>query len=84
MDGRTTLLTLANIFGHALGLPRTTVSWRLFEDTNKLDAIASGKDLYLGRYERALQYLSENWPAGCAWPDGIARPIPVARVEAAE
>lgn len=74
MSGRERILRLAAVYGEALGLERTTVSWRLFQDTNKLDAIASGRDLFLGRYERAMKFFHENWPAELDWPKGIDRP----------
>ncbi|WP_157091517.1 hypothetical protein [Methylobacterium nodulans] len=75
---------MAGLYGSATGLKRTTVSWRLFQDTNKLDVIASGRDLYLGRYERAMQFFSDHWPDNLPWPDDIRRPPKsAAQVEAA-
>lgn len=75
MTGRERILQLAELYGAAHELERTTVSWRLFRDTNKLDAIASGRDLYLGRYERAMQFFAEHWPdALVSWPADIDRP----------
>lgn len=74
MTGREQILKLAEIYGSALGIERTTVSWRLFQDTNKLDAIVGGRDLYLGRYERAMRFFADNWPAQVAWPSEIGRP----------
>ena len=74
MTGRDHLVTLADAFSQALNLKRTTLSWHLFQDTNKLDAIVNGKDLYLGRYERAMRYFADHWPADLAWPAGIPRP----------
>lgn len=77
MTGREQILHLAAIYGQALSLERTTVSWRLFQDTNKLDAIASGRDLYLGRYERAMRYFADSWPPNVDWPSEIVRPARV-------
>jgi hypothetical protein len=76
MTRKDQLLTLAAIFGRSLGVPETTVSWRLFEDTNKLENLRAGRDLYLGRYERALQYLSDHWPCSAEWPPDVPRPAP--------
>ena len=78
MTGREKILRLADLYGEALGLERTTVSWRLFQDTNKLDALASGRDLFLGRYESAMLFFSRNWPAHLDWPLKIERPELVA------
>lgn len=74
MTGREKILRLASLYGEALGLERTTVSWRLFQDTNKLDALEGGRDLFLGRYESAMLFFSRNWPAHVSWPAGIERP----------
>ncbi|GJD63779.1 hypothetical protein [Methylobacterium frigidaeris] len=74
MSGRENILKLASLYGEALRLKRTTVSWRLFQDTNKLDVIEGGRDLLLGRYERAMQFFSDHWPDSVAWPEGILRP----------
>lgn len=83
MTGRERILRLAELYGAALKMERTTVSWRLFKDTNKLDAIAAGRDLYLGRYERAMGFFAEHWPdALVAWPEGIERPAFVPPVTA--
>jgi len=74
MTGRERILQLAALYGAALKIERTTVSWRLFQDTNKLDAIAAGRDLYLGRYERAMRFFAEHWPDALVdWPEGIER-----------
>lgn len=76
MTGREKLLKLAALFGAATKLERTTVNWRLFRDTRKLDNIAAGKDLYLGRYERAMQFFADHWApeADELWPSDIPRP----------
>ena len=74
MNRKDHLLRMAQVYGEALGLPQTTVSWRLFEDTNKLANLEAGRDLYLGRYERALQFLSDTWPSGLDWPADVPRP----------
>ncbi|MCW4114771.1 hypothetical protein NPA31_007315 [Aurantimonas sp. MSK8Z-1] len=68
------LLDLADRYGAAAGLTRRQVSWRIFADTKKLDALAQGGDLTTGRYHDALAAFAETWPADLAWPDGIARP----------
>jgi hypothetical protein len=53
----------------------TTLSWRMFGDTKKLAAIIDGEaDLHTRRHEKAMRWLSVNWPEAAAWPAGIDRP----------
>lgn len=73
MTGREHIVRLAEAYGLSTNMPRTTLSWRLFRDTNKLDAIIAGKDLYLGRYERAMQWFADHWP-DAPWPVGVPQP----------
>jgi hypothetical protein len=74
MSGIDQLLTLARAYGAAMGLEPSTVSWRVFGDTKKLAAIESGADIQVRRYERAVQWFSDNWPDGADWPAGVERP----------
>jgi hypothetical protein len=73
------LLRVADLYGSALSLERSTVSWRIFGDTKKLPAIHAGADIQVKRLERAMQFLSDNWPEGAEWPAEIARPQQSAR-----
>lgn len=68
------LLIVADAYSAALGAEAKTVSWRVFGDSKKLDAIRSGADIQVGRYERAIQWFADNWPAAAAWPKGVERP----------
>jgi hypothetical protein len=70
------ILALADRYGTANDLTRRQVSWRVFNDTNKLDALFDGGDLTTRRYSAALDFFSGNWPDGVEWPEGIARPAP--------
>lgn len=74
MDSITCLISIAETYAVATGVERTTVSWRLFGDSKKLDALVSGSDIQVRRFEAALQWLSDNWPVGAIWPDQVARP----------
>lgn len=71
------LITLANLYASGHGLKRTAVSWRIFADSRKLQAIIDGKDLVTSRYEQAMQFMSDDWPSGVSWPSSIQRPAPV-------
>lgn len=74
MNAIPNLLCVADAYQEALGLDRSTVSWRALGDVRKLAALAEGKDIQVTRFERAMIWFSENWPNGAVWPDGIDRP----------
>lgn len=75
------LLALADAYAEAAQVNTTTVSWRVFNDSKKLKAIREGADIQVGRFEGAVQWFSDNWPEGHAWPESVERPV--ARSEAA-
>jgi hypothetical protein len=74
MDGIARLIRVAAEYGSALSLERSTVSWRLFGDSKKLDGLVGGADIQVRRYETAMVWLSDNWPVDAVWPEGVARP----------
>ena len=69
-------LELTEIYAKHLGVPLTTVSSRLFNDSKRLDMLRddAGRDVGIRKVEVAVQWLSDNWPKGCAWPKGVIRP----------
>ena len=74
MNGIEHLCELARLYGEAEGIEPVTVSWRVFGDSKKLGAIQAGADIQLGRFEKAVRWFSDNWPAAAAWPQGLTRP----------
>lgn len=70
-----TLLTLVDCYSAATGLPDSTVSYRLFDDTKKIANMRAGADITVGRFNHAVRWLSDNWPEGAVWPETIARPV---------
>ncbi|HMR51218.1 MAG TPA: hypothetical protein PKA33_01560 [Amaricoccus sp.] len=68
------LLVVADAYREGTSLPDKTVSGRVFGDQKKLTAMRGGSDITVGRYSAAMQWFSDNWPAGTDWPAGIARP----------
>lgn len=68
------LIVLARAYTQATGLKTTTLSYRVFDDTKKLGSILAGSDIQTGRYEKAMQWFSDNWPQDLTWPEEIARP----------
>lgn len=73
MDAIAELITAARRYAEFEGVETTTVSWRLFRDSKKLDALINGSDIQVRRHAQAMIWLSVNWPEGCDWPEGIAR-----------
>lgn len=74
MHGTEHLLILARAYSVHIGKPLSTVSSRIFDDGKKLDAIVAGGDLYSGRLNKAIQWLSDNWPDDLQWPESVFRP----------
>lgn len=69
------LKTVAMAYCAAADVPPKTLSWRVFNDGKKLDAILDDKaDLMTANCEKAMAWLSANWPDGAVWPDNVARP----------
>lgn len=75
MSSTDDLLEVARAYCAAESLALSTVSWRALGDTKKLTAIEQGKaDIQLGRYNKTMQWFSDNWPANAVWPEGVERP----------
>lgn len=71
------LKAVAMVYCEAAGVPPKTLSWRVFNDGKKLDAILADKaDLMTANFERAMEWLSTNWPETAVWPDDVTRPAP--------
>lgn len=69
------LKTVALAYCKAEDVPPKTLSWRVFNDGKKLDAILADKaDLMTAGCEKAMQWLSDNWPDKAIWPKKVARP----------
>jgi len=70
------LMKLVETYCHISGLAEATVSSRLFNDGKRLSEIRKGADVGVRRIERAVRWLSENWPEGAEWPASVPRPQP--------
>jgi len=68
------LIDLATRYCAATGKTRIAVSKRVFNDGKVLDNLVDGKDITIGRFERAMRWFSDNWPDGAEWPDEVPRP----------
>lgn len=77
MKLRDQLVKAADCYGAALGIGRQRVSTVVLNRGATLDGIADGtKDCGTVTFERAMQWLSDNWPEGAEWPSSVARPAP--------
>lgn len=69
------LITVATEYARAEGVELKTVSWRVFGDGKKLDAIRDrGSDIQVRRFEGAMIWFSNHWPLTASWPLGVPRP----------
>lgn len=68
------LIEVASCYCVATGKTQIAVSKRVFNDGKVLNNLADGKDITIGRFERAMRWFSENWPEGADWPETIERP----------
>lgn len=75
MKLRDQLIMTADAFCRETGLSRSRLSTILLSGGKRLDMIESGGDIGTERFESAMLWLSENWPEGLAWPQGVARPL---------
>lgn len=74
MTAITDLLRLTGSFCGAQGIAESTLSTRLFFDGKRIGSIRAGGDVGARRLERAVQWLSDNWPDGAEWPEDVPRP----------
>ncbi|TDT94898.1 hypothetical protein DFO45_2656 [Azorhizobium sp. AG788] len=69
------LIQVEEAFRRGRKISRARLSSLLFNDGKRLGVIAGGGDLQTRNYERAMCWLSANWPEGAEWPEGVARPV---------
>jgi hypothetical protein len=74
---RDQILAAANAYCKASGMSRARLSTLILKSGARLDQLAEGRDLNTGTFEAAMRWLSDNWPEGADWPDGVARPVPL-------
>jgi hypothetical protein len=67
-------LTIVDRFakGRQIGIKRA--STLIFNAGGRIDEIRAGSDVGTRRLDRAMRYMSANWPDGSPWPADIVRP----------
>lgn len=70
------LFLLFDEFRRAAGIPETTLSSRIYDESKKIALLRERgeRNLSVERYNHTLRYLSSHWPAGAVWPEHIDRP----------
>ncbi len=72
---RSSLEILAAQFTAATDLSKAAIGQRSINDNTFFTRLAKGEAGFnIRTYDRVVLWLSENWPEGIDWPDGVARP----------
>lgn len=75
------LIAVAEVFCAAKGMSRARLATLIFNHGAKFDLIEQGADIGVRTFERAMAWLSANWPEGAEWPAQVARPDPVQPID---
>lgn len=74
MSYRNHLILLIETYARARDLSTSRVSTVALNAGHTYQSLIDGRDITVGRFERAMRWFSENWPAGTEWPEGVPRP----------
>lgn len=75
MDQIKSLLELCDRYCETTQKAEATLSTKLFGAGSRITQLRAGSaDIGVRRWARALQWLSDNWPVGAQWPEGVERP----------
>ena len=75
------IVQLADSYTKHQSVATSTLSMRLFSDSQKIDNLRAGKDLLTKRYEAAVSFFDAHWPTDLEWPSDIPRPSVAEREE---
>lgn len=75
MDAITNLLRLVDAFAAARRISDARASTLIFGDGTRVKHLRAGGDMGVHRIDRAMAWLSANWPDAAAWPDDVLRPV---------
>ena len=65
------------------GLELVTLSYRVFGDSKKIDALRDDKEITVGRFNGAMEWFVGHWPDGEEMPDALRPYLPAAEQDAA-
>ena len=78
MDAIETLISLVDAYRIARQVSDARVSTLVFNDGGRIAQIRNGGDIGARRFERAVQWFSDNWPPNAIWPTKVTRPEKIA------
>lgn len=67
------LLMVTDIFLGFTGLKEVTVSYRIFRDSGKFRKLRSGEGITISRYDAAMRWFVDHWPAGQRMPQALLK-----------
>ncbi|KQS84146.1 hypothetical protein [Rhizobium sp. Leaf386] len=67
------LIMVTEAFLGVTGLKEVTVSYRIFRDSGKIRKLRAGEGITLKRYDEAMRWLVDNWPAGSSMPPALLK-----------
>jgi hypothetical protein len=74
------LLSCATAFAHKRNVKLTTLGRMAANDSPFFTRLADARTSFTARkYDEIIQWFSDHWPADLDWPEGVARPLSVAR-----
>ena len=68
------LVALMGRFAKYTGLSISTVSRHATGSGDTVARLQRGGTMTIKRFDRAVRYLSDNWPDSIAWPADVPRP----------
>lgn len=68
------LVTLMGRFAKHTGLSISTVSRHATGSGDTVARLQRGGTMTIKRFDRAVRFLSDNWPDSIAWPADVPRP----------
>ena len=74
------LISLMSQFAKHTGLSVSTVSRHATGSGDTVARLQRGGTITIKRFDRAVRFLSDNWPESLAWPADVPRPSPPRRV----
>lgn len=81
MNHRAAVVRLIRVYCAASGRSAARVSTLIWNHGGRYKRVVAGADITSRSYERAVQWLSDHWPADAEWPPDIPRPAPAAPPE---
>lgn len=76
MQYRQQLISLIESYAAARGMSAARASTIALNAGHTYQSLIDGKDITIGRFERAMRWFSDNWPPGADWPADVERPQP--------